>query len=369
MALTSITVDRPEELDSALEAWDALAVATQRPYCAPAWMLAWWRHAAPATAGLRVVLVFDGTELVGLGPFFFESRRGRAPRHRVLAAGTSHRVEPLALPGRERDVARQIAEALAHSRPRPRILAFESVDAAAGWTSLIADAWPGRPAWRTRDWSGPAPTLALDGAFSDWLASKSRNFRDQAKRLRRRLEARGATFRVTADPSELPADIAAFAQLHHARWRSRGGSKALDCGVERMLVEAGRDLLGQGRFRVVVIDGPDGPISAHVFLAAGGEVTYWNGGFDEDWASEQPAMRALVAAIEDAFGRGDRRLDFGGGTERYKYRMADGEDLLESTLVVPRDARYPLTRLGLLPRRVGRGLVARTRDRVRPPGN
>ncbi len=366
MALTARLVDRPEELASALEAWDALAVAAQRPYCAPAWMLAWWRHAAPPTAaGLRVVLVFDGNELVGVGPFFIESRRGRLPRHRILAAGTSHRVEPLALGGREREVARLLAEVLAGSRPRPRIVVFESVDAAAGWTKLIADAWPGRAAWHTREWSGPAPTLALDGAFNDWLASKSRNFRDQAKRLRRRLEARGATFRITADASELPTDIAAFARLHHGRWSSRGGSMALDSGVERMLADAGRDLVARGRFRVVIIDGPEGPISAHLFVAAGGEVAYWNGGFDEVWASEQPAMRALVAAIEDAFGRGDRRLDFGGGTERYKSRMADGEDLLESTLVVPRDARYPLTRLGLLPRRITRGLIGSRRDRPR----
>jgi hypothetical protein len=50
--------------------WDDLAVARARPFCSPAWMLAWWRHAAPAGAFLRIAVVREKGELVGIAPFF-----------------------------------------------------------------------------------------------------------------------------------------------------------------------------------------------------------------------------------------------------------------------------------------------------------
>jgi CelD/BcsL family acetyltransferase involved in cellulose biosynthesis len=50
--------------------WDALAVARGRPFCSPAWMLAWWRHAAPPSALLRIAAVRQNGRLVGVAPFF-----------------------------------------------------------------------------------------------------------------------------------------------------------------------------------------------------------------------------------------------------------------------------------------------------------
>src|SRR5436309_11631377 len=81
--------------------WDALAVAAGRPFSAPAWMLPWWRHAAPRGAQLRVVLVLEEDRLVGVGPFFADRAYGGLARYRVLAATRSYRAEPLSAPGRQ----------------------------------------------------------------------------------------------------------------------------------------------------------------------------------------------------------------------------------------------------------------------------
>ena len=77
---------------------------------------------------------------------------------------------------------------------------------------------------------------------------------------------------------------------------------ALDAGVERMLAEAASDLLADCRFRLFTIEAHGSTISAHLFVAAGGQVAYWNGGFDESFAGDQPSMRVLVGAIQDAIG-------------------------------------------------------------------
>ena len=360
MALTGTVLDTPERCEPYRPAWDALAVAESHPFCAPAWMLAWWRHVPGPRAQLRVVVVHHGDDLVAVAPFYVQSRLGMPTHYRILGAGTSHRAEPVARADFRDEAARVIAEELSGAEPRPALIGFESVDVRSGWPARIVESWPGsRRPWSSREWSGPAPTVNLQGlTFEDWIKTKSRNFRSQSGRLRRHLEARGAHFHVATNENELEWGLGELSRLHYARWRRRGGSSALDPSVERTLAEAGRELLPSGRFRLVWIEAEGRAISAHAFLAAGREVSYWNGGFDELWAREQPSMRALIVAIEDAFARSDCRLDLGGGAEPYKYRLADGEDTLETTLIAPRGGRYPLTRLQLAPRRL-RGALAR----------
>lgn len=371
MALAGEVLDSAERLGEHAAAWDALALERRLPFCSPPWMLAWWRHVPDSRAALRAIIVHDGDELVAVAPFYAEPRAGRPTRYRLLGAGTAHRVEPLVKPGWDHEAALAIAGALAGLQPSVDVICFESIAASSRWPERLAEAWPGRRDPMTvREWAGPAPTATLDGLdFDSWMKHKSRNFRSQAGRMRRRLEARGARFAIASTEEELERGLAAFSRLHYARWQDRGGSMALDASVERALAEAGRALLHSGRFRLVSIEAEDETISAHIFLAAGGEVSYWNGGFDEDWAADQPSMRALVVAIEDAFERSDSRLDFGGGVEPYKYRLSDAEDLLETALVVPRGPRYPLTRLQLAPHRirhdVARRLPDETRARVR----
>jgi len=360
MALTGTVLDTPERCEPYRTAWDALAVAEGRPFCAPAWMLAWWRHVPGPRAQLRVVVVHHGDDLVAVAPFYAQSNPGMPTHYRILGAGTSHRAEPLARAEFRDEAARVIARELSGTEPRPAVIGLESVDVRSGWPARLVESWPGnRRPWSSQEWSGPAPTVSLEGlTFDEWIKTKSRNFRSQSGRLRRRLEARGAHFHFAADEEELEWGLGELSRLHHARWQGRGGSTALDPSVERTLVDAGRELLPSGRFRLLWIEVEGRAISAHAFLAAGREVSYWNGGFDEEWASEQPSMRALIEAIDDAFARSDLRFDFGGGAEPYKYRLADGEDTLETILIAPRDARYPLTWLQLAPRRL-RGAISR----------
>ena len=62
----------------------------------------------------------------------------------------------------------------------------------------------------------------------------------------------------------------------------------------------------------------------------------------------KPGVMGILAAIEDAISRGERRLDLGGGTQPYKLRFADADDLLEWGVLAPLKARYPLTRLQVM---------------------
>lgn len=361
----TLLIEDLAELEPYAEQWDALAVELGRPYCAPAWMLAWLRH-ANAGAQLRTVVVLDSGRMVGIAPFCVARSRLGLARYSLLAATSCSPVEPLAAPGREREAAAAFAACLARARPRVDLLALEGMHASSGWASLIAAEWPGARPRLHRELSHPAPELNLRGVTAEeWLPSKSSNFRSQIRRARRQLEAQGACFRMSSSRDELDRDLESFARLHHARWAHRGGSGALTPGVERMLRDAGASLLADERFRLFCIDVDGRTIAAEVFLAAGGELSYWLGGFDDAWAAQSPSLLGIVQAIEDALRRGEAHCDLGPGAQAYKYRLADGEQRADWLAMVPAGRRAGLVHLTRAPRRAWRAAPEGLRARVR----
>lgn len=348
-------VNEPGELGRLAGDWDALAIEARAPFGAPAWALAWWHHLAPAGARLAVVAVRSGAELVGLAPFYAVRRLGLTEL-RLLSGGFASRPGILARPGRESEVAAAVAATLAGRRQRPDAIHWQAVDRGAGWPERLSAAWPGGGHRLLGEGERSAPVVHLDPAagFEEWLAGKSRNFRSQMRRRRREIEERGARLRC-ADRASLGEDLAAFARLHAARWEARGGSGAVDGAALRMLREVGEELVASGRLRLWMIDGPGGEaVSAQVFVAAGGEVAYWNGGFDERWGDCSPGLLGILAAIEDALDRGERILDLGGGEAAYKDRLASEDRPVTWSTSYPPGARQALARARRLPGRAAR---------------
>lgn len=330
-------------------AWDALAVARGRPFCSPGWMLAWWRHAAPAGAALRLVVARDGSDVAGIAPLWVD-RRGGLVRYRPLASSTASRAEPLAAPGMEAAVARAVAGALASARPRPDVVAFSAIAASSPWPELLRGAWPGRRpllrAWQAM----PAPAFELDtDGVQPWPEGLSRNERQKLRRRRRRALEAGASFRVLSDPGEIVRALPDFAAMHYARWSDRGGSASLDPGVERMLADAAARLAPEGRLRLLTLEAEGRPVASHLFVCAGATVSYWLGGFDEAWAWASPSLLVLGEALEQAGRQGLATFDLGPGGQDYKYLFATGEERLAWLDLAPVGPRLPLTLARLAP--------------------
>lgn len=368
MALRGNLLATLEDLAPFRDEWDALAVRNSRPYCSPAWMLAWWRWVAEEGALLRAVAVTDRKQrLIGMAPFWVTGRRTLLPRYGLLGAGLAAPIEPLAQLGDEEEVAGAIAPVLAAARPRAAVVALDGVPEGSPWPRLLMEAWPGRrrPSLSCER-SRPIPTVDLtSGGYEEWFAARRAHFRQQMRRYRRRIEERGGEFTLPYTPEEVYARLDDFGRLHEARWVGRGGSAALDVRVEKMLAEVAGELTAQGRFRLWCIDSADRTVSAHLFLGAGEEASYWLGGFDREWRSHSPALQTVLVAIEDAFARGERRLDLGPGGQDYKYRLADGESRLDWLLLLPGGPLHPLARGRLAGIELVRSLFGRLPTPVR----
>ena len=347
-------------LDALRGEWDELAVLDALPLMAPDWILPWLRRLAPAGAEPRVVAVHDGDVLVGIAPFYvvLDGSRGRID-YRLPGIELGARLAPLARPGREWEVAEAVAHTLAAATPRPDMVALESVPPDSLWLAALREEWPARirPPVRVYHVHG-SPTVALsEDTFASWMAGRGASFRKNCRRRGRMLAAAGGTLRL-GSVQTLPADIETLMRLHAQRWSKRGAS-SLTARADRlpaMLEEAGRALTESGRFRIWVMEVEGRPIWANLFLAAGGELLAVNSGWDEQWARMSPPLLGMLHAIEDAFQRGDRRLDLGIGDDTFKLQFADGNDPVAWGILLAPSARLPVTGLRTAPMLVGSAL-------------
>jgi CelD/BcsL family acetyltransferase involved in cellulose biosynthesis len=361
MALQSEILEDLDAAEGISADWDRLAVEAGRPYSAPAWALAWWRHCAPPEGELRLIAARDRDELVGVAPLWATKAGVKRAPYEFLGARLAAPTGPLAASGREPEVASSIADGLAELGPRPAALEFEE-DAEDGWSGLLAEAWPRRTAWGLRRQTRPLPVISLDGLdFDGWLGRKSAKFRQRARRVRRRLEEQGALFgQVGADGFE--EGLVAFERLHGARWQERGGSNALAPGLRPMIAEVAAAWLEAGRLRIFTLE-LEGEIAASWLLVeAGGWVDAWNTGFDDRWSRLSPAFQLMLYVVEDAAARGDAAICLGGGATEYKLRLADRVGALDRTTLLPRDAAYLGARLRLAPTQARRFASERLPD-------
>jgi len=352
-------------LEALIPEWDALAVSNKRPTCSPAWMLGWLRHLAPPGACARVVAVRDEQELIGLAPFFVQvGQRGRTD-YRMMGESLP-RTSPLARPGREWEVAQAIGATLAEAVPRPDVLALENGPVASPWPVALRDTWPGpvRPIAR-QYLVQESHTISLSAvSFDTWLEGKSSNFRSQMRRMRRQFAASGGIARMST-AATLEADVDAFLRLHAGRWEGRGQSSivARSDGIRKQFLDAGRMHVEAHRFRLCMLEIEGEPISAQLFGESGGETLYFNGGWDERFAKLKPAMLGILYAVEDAFARGDERIDLAPGGQQYKRRFADGNDPVTWTILMTPGWRLPLTAARLTPmlaQEAARGVAKRS---------
>jgi CelD/BcsL family acetyltransferase involved in cellulose biosynthesis len=329
-------------------------------------MLAWLRCVAGPNALLRAVAVFDDLSLVGIAPFVAKRRTDGGGHYRLLGAGTSMRIEPLAKQNQDLDIGRVIGKALAGLDPRPTLVEFEGIPLDSPWPEAIASGWQDERRPRLyRLQSMPAPTLSVrDQSFDEWFATRRRSFKNKMHRARRKFEEYGAAFRV-ATQNELESDLSSFARLHHSRWKSRGGSGVLSDEVERMLSNTGKRLVEEGRFRLSLLEINNAPVAAQIVIAAGGEAAAWLSGFDESWADLNPSFQTMLAAIEGSFKNEDVRFDLGAGGQDYKYLFADGEDTLVWIALVPRSRGSTRVRLELAYRHLRKRLSARLPPKLR----
>lgn len=322
-----------EALEALAPAWDALwqRCPYATPFQTPAWNLAWWRQLGHGA--LRVLAVWDKNDLIGLAPLFLY--HAPAPPHRrllLLGTGVTDRLDLLLAPGQEREAWAAVRSHLAERGDEWDCCQWEEIGPDSPLHGL--DLGPLRAQVAP---GSVCPVLVLPGTVEQFHAGLSSGLRRNLRRYREQWQAHGALSFETACAATLPEFLAAFFDLHAARWRLRGEEGVLHGeGMERFHQDAATGLMAQGLLRLHGIRFEGRLVAAVNSFRAHGRAHSYLGGFDPAFSRYSPGTLILGACLESAIRDGCRSWDFLRGSEPYKYVWgAHDEELRHWTLRLP----------------------------------
>jgi CelD/BcsL family acetyltransferase involved in cellulose biosynthesis len=337
--------------------WRAFAEARSNPFITPEWTRAWLRS-HPADSPFVLAWRRDG-ELAGVLPLI-ASRKGPAKLLRFAGGRRADWVTPACAVDDEAEMVGALAEHLG-GRGDWDGFTVDRLDEDSTWPRVLAEGrGVGLTVTRRRRDVLPYVRFGV-GGYEEYLAGRSRNFRSQLGRRRRKLEREhGLTFRMTADPDRLEADLDTFFRLHDMRWQERGGSSSADPAArehQRLFAAAA---LERGWLRLWIAEADGVPGASWYGWRIGERYCYALAGLDEAFEPLALGTVLLAHTIEQAAAEGARIYDMMWGDEGYKKRFETDRRYADSWLLSR--SRSP----------VGAGLTAAARMRRRleglPPG-
>lgn len=315
-----VWLERSDTLAQAQPGWDKLAEASGNIFSTWDWADTWWRHFSGSCRRLMVrrARTEDG-RVAAILPLYV-IRRGPLTAVRLVGHGPADELGPICGPV-DRPLAAHALRVAAAEMGGIGLLLADRLPADAGWLGLLG----GR---RLRHEN--APVLRPEGRnWEDWLAARSRNFRQQLRRRERRLvNEHRLAFRLTQDPGELDADLDALMALHAARW-GREGPSAFTVR-EAFHRDFARRALASGRLRLWLAEVDGRAVAAWYGFRFARREIYYQAGRDPAWDDYAVGSVLLAHSIRTALD--DRVLEyrFGLGDEPYKARFATTDPGLET---------------------------------------
>jgi CelD/BcsL family acetyltransferase involved in cellulose biosynthesis len=304
-----------------VEAWRELAVLRENPFLTPEWYGA-WLESHPEEEPFAIAWRVDG-QVRGVLPLVAVSR-GPLRLLRFAGARRGDWFTPACRPLDEEAMAAACAELLRSERRLWHAIRFDRVAAESRWPDALSAAAGIAPAQRLRGDVLPYIEFGEDG-FDGYMAARSRNFRSQLGRRRRRLERdHGLTFRSTSSPGELEADLDVFFRLHDERWRSREESSSQDPATRRHQRLFAAAALERGWLRLWTAEADGEPAGSWYGWRIGGRYCYALAGLSERFEPFGLGNVLLAHTIEQAAAEGAAVYDLMWGDEGYKRRFETG---------------------------------------------
>ncbi len=315
----------PDTLDaSTVERWRELAELRENPFLTPEWCGS-WLSTHPSEQPFVVLWHRDG-ELHGALPLVVASE-GPVRLLRFAGARRGDWFTPACSLEDEPAMAAECAELLQRERGAWRLLRLDRMDESSAWPRALWEAdGSGRIAPARSRRTDVLPFIRFgDGGYESYLAGRSRNFRSQLGRRKRKLEREhGLAFRMTTAPEQLEADFETFFDLHEERWSARGGSSSGSDDVKRFHREFAAAALARGWLRLWTAEVDGIAAAAWYGWRLGGRYCYSLSGLSQRFEPLALGTVLLAHTIEQAAAEGATVYDLMWGDEGYKRRFETG---------------------------------------------
>jgi CelD/BcsL family acetyltransferase involved in cellulose biosynthesis len=170
-----------------------------------------------------------------------------------------------------------------------------------------------------------SPRLEIGGSsWDDYLAARTSNFRQQARRRERKLaKEHDISFRLAEDPNRLDADLEDLFWLHNQRWEGYSGAL-----LERRAAfhrDFAHIAFERGWLRLWLLEVDGRTVAAWYGLRFGRHDLYYQAGRDPDYDRQAVGFVLMVHSVREAFNDGMDAYDFLRGGEAYKGRFTDDD--------------------------------------------
>ena len=308
-------------LSSAREEWTALAERAGNVFATWEWADAWWRvygHDRP----LALTACRNGAgQLVGILPLY-RSARGPVRMLRFLGHGPADQLGPVCAPEDRRAVADALKRLLAERRDWNVMLA-ERLAPAEGWVGMLGGTVVHRE---------ESPTLQIGGrSFDEFLASRSKNFREQVRRRARKLAREHELVIRLADADSLERDLDTLFRLHDARWsEAEEETSAFDADRRAFHGAFAQHALERNWLRLWVLEADGQGVAAWYGFRFAQIDWYYQSGRDPLWERQSVGFVLMARTIQGAFDDGMLEYRLLRGGEGYKDRFASDDPGIET---------------------------------------
>jgi CelD/BcsL family acetyltransferase involved in cellulose biosynthesis len=318
--------------------WLAIGPRSGNLFATWEWAACWWEHYG-AHAGANIVVARRDGVPVAIVPLVLR-HRGPLGVLRFLGHGPSDQLGPITAPEHAEDG----ADALELALKRLRWSIFVGEQLPAGLADRLGGVVVGREG---------SPVLPLVAPTWDaFLATRSRNFREQLRRKERKLrDLHEIEFRLADDPRRLPSDLDALFRLHRARWEGRKTDFSRDEAFHRAFADLALD---RGWLRLWLLEADGLAVAAWLGFRYAGRELYYQSGRDPAWDESSVGFILLMHSIREALESGADAYCFLRGDEAYKYRFATDDPGLETVAL----GRGPFSRRAV-------AVLAAARSRLR----
>ncbi|MCL2447847.1 MAG: GNAT family N-acetyltransferase [Polyangiaceae bacterium] len=305
----------PDAIEALARPWSRLAreSASATPFQSDAWLLPWMHHMRIEEP--CVVVVREGTDVVGLAPLFAR-RHSPGRTFALLGAGVSDRLDLLAAPGFEDAATEALGEWLDGEQASWDACVFEEL----GPRALLRDVRPPPGRSRTLVAQSVCPVLVLSPSSRGWGGGVPASQWPKLRKNRRRAETLGAFTLERADRTGPIAALEVLFALHAKRWEQRGEAGVLaDPAVRALHRDAALRFGARGELRIYVASIGGRPAAVVYGMRRGPRLYLYLNGIEPELERASPGTLALGGAIEDAMAEGVTEVDFLRGNEAYKY--------------------------------------------------
>lgn len=330
--LRTTVVTETSDFEALGDAWQQLAAQDDQAglFNDWQWNKLWWEHYGHL-GELFLILVHEGQNLVGIGPFYrCQSRAlGIAKRDTLRFIGTGGNTSPddmniLAVLSIQAQVVDAICEQLlSTSSPSRLLLTDVNVDTAfyRSFTSLNGRSrgYHVKPTIQSRRWA------TLPSEWEGFRKQISRNTHKQMKRRQNRLNAAGeVSLQVCKTEDEIKAAFDALIALHVARWESKGESGSFGSEqYQQFHLSLIQQLHQRNQVWLVTLTLNNEIIGVEYAFMYKGTLMFFQTGFNPEHESLSPGHVLMTYAIQQAVESGATKIDLLKGEYEYKASYAD----------------------------------------------